>query len=145
MRYQKLFEKNNILLFSYILFFAVLCIVYYLLSMENSFYSGISGILLVILYPTGVFFYGYKTGDRFRAPLSGIVSYAFLIFLILLSANFHDFLNLSHLLLFTGYNLMLLICLGLIGFLASGKEKLQLIIAGILSVIWILIFISGIS
>ncbi|WP_278099497.1 hypothetical protein [Methanoeremita antiquus] len=40
---------------------------------------------------------------------------------------------------------MLLICLGLIGFLASGKEKLQLIIAGILSVIWILIFISGIS
>lgn len=145
MRCQNFFDKKNILFLSYLSFFAVFSFAYYFLSSNNSFYSGIIGISLIILYPVSAFVYGYKTGDRLRAPLAGIVSYTFLILFISLSINFQNSLSSGYLLLFTGYHLTLLICLGFIGFLASGKENLHLIVAGILSVVWVLIFISGIS
>ena len=140
-----IFDRKNLILISSLCFFAILCIVYFHLSSKNSFYSGFIGIFLIILYPTGAFFYGYQTGDKFRAPLFGIISYAFLILLIILSGNFQDHLSQNYLLLFTGYHMTLLICLGFIGYIASQKEKMQMIISGILCIIWILIFLSGIS
>lgn len=135
MRCQKFFDKKTPF-FIISFFFAVFSFAYYFLSSKNSFYSGIIGIILIILYPVGAFFYGYKTGDRFRSPLAGIVSYTFLILFISLLVNFQNPLSSGYLLLFAGYHLALLICLGIIGFLASGREKLHLIAAGILSVIW---------
>jgi hypothetical protein len=145
MRYQKFFERKNITFISYISFFAGLCFVYYFLSSKNSFYSGITGIILILLYPVGTFLYGYKTGDRFRAPLAGIISYVFLILFAVLSISFHNPPGIGNLFLFVGYHLVLLIGLGLIGFLASGKGKLYPAMAGLLSIMWILIFLSGIS
>jgi hypothetical protein len=145
MRCQEVYERKNILFISYISFFAVLCFVYYILSSNDSFYSGITGLVLIILYPVGVFLYGYKTADRFRAPLAGIVSYAFLILFAVLSISFQNPPGIKNLFLFAGYHLILLICLGLTGYLASGKEKMYQALAGLLSVAWILIFLSGIS
>lgn len=145
MRYQEIFDKKNIVFISYISFFAVFCFVYFILSTKGSFYSGIAGISLIILYPIGAFLYGYKTGDRLRAPLAGIVSYAFLILFAVLSISFHNPPGIGNLFLFAGYHLVLLIGLGMIGFLASGKEKVYQAVAGLLSIAWILIFLSGIS
>ncbi len=141
----EIFDRKNLILISSLSFFAILCIVYFYLSSINSFYSGFTGIFLIVLYPIGAFFYGYQTGDKFRAPLFGIISYAFFILLIILSGNFQDHLSQNYLLLFTGYHLTLLICLGFIGYIASQNKKIMLIIAGILCIIWFLIFLSGIS
>ncbi|WP_048150149.1 hypothetical protein [Methanolacinia paynteri] len=145
MRCKEVFERKNIIFISYISFFAFFCLIYYILSSKGSFYSGIAGIFLIISYPVGTFLYGYKTGDRFRAPLAGIVSYAFLILFAVSSISFQDSLNIDNIILFVGYHLVLLIGLGMIGFLASGKEKMYQAVAGLLSIAWILFFLSGIS
>ncbi|MBP2133657.1 putative membrane protein YesL [Methanomicrobium sp. W14] len=145
MKTDELINQKNLIFLFYIACFAVLDSLYYLLSRNELFYSGIIGTLLIILYPAGAFCYGYKTGDRFRAPLAGIISYAFLIIFAFFGNNFQNLISSGHILLFTGYHLTLLILTGLIGFLSSGKEKKLLAIAAVLSVIWVIIFISGIS
>lgn len=137
-------NRKNTILFFYVLIFAIVCSALWYFRHENWFFLGIVEILLVFIFPLGALCYGYKTGDSLRSFLAGTLTYGFFILLIL--SDFQNQLwDSTYLLLFAGYHISLLLCAGLIGLLASMKEKLPRSVAVMLSVLWILIFLSGIN
>jgi len=137
-------NRKDIILFFYVLFFAIVCSTLWFFRHENWFFLGIVEIILIFIFPFGALCYGYKTGDSLRSFLAGTLTYGFIILLILSDFQ-NQFWDSNYLLLFAGYHISLLFCAGLIGLLASMKEKLPRSVAVILSVLWILIFLSGIN
>ena len=131
-------ERKNVLLVVYLLSFVIFAAALYVYP--------VLGILVLFMYPAGALLFGYVTGDAIRTVLAGTLSYVFIILLILLSLGmmgFHQ--NLIFPFRFAGYHLTLLFVLGVIGWMASKEEKLPRILALPLSVLWVLLFLSGIS
>lgn len=131
-------EKKNVFLVLYLLGFALFSVVLRIYPP--------SSILVLFLYPVGALLFGYATNDSIRAFFAGILSYAFLPLMILLSPGFEGAaLSPSYLLWFAAYHLILLFIPGLIGYLASKKERIPLVLALALSALWPVLILSGIS
>ena len=131
-------ERKNVLLFLYLFGFAILTGALYVYP--------VLAVIVIFAYPTGALLFGYVTGDSIRAVLAGTLSYVFIILIILLSlgmTGFHQ--TIISPFRFAGYHLTLLFVLGVIGWMASGKESLPRILALPLSALWVLLFLSGIS
>jgi len=140
------FNRKNIILFSYVLAFAIVNVALYYFTRESGFFPGVAEVLVLFLYPSGAFLYGYVTGDGIRSLFAGTLSYAsFILTVMLVTSISNDFKELNYLLLFVGYHLILLLFVGLIGFFASKRQKFSYIISFILVGLWILIFFSGIT
>ena len=131
-------ERKNTLLVLYLLGFAILTV--------GTYAYPILAVILLFAYPAGAMLFGYVTRDSIRAVLAGTLSYVFIILIILLSlgmAGFHQ--TIISPFRFAGYHLTLLFVLGVIGWMASKKERLPRILALPLAVLWVLLFFSGIS
>lgn len=142
----RIFEKKNIILFSYVIAFVFLNVALYYLTCCGGFVSGLAEILFLLLYPLGAFLYGNTTGDGVRSFIAGTLSYASFILMIMLTTDISkDFIELGYLSSFIGYHLILLVVIGLIGFFASRRKRNSYLISCILAGVWILTLISGIS
>lgn len=131
-------ERKDVLLVLYLLGFAILTAAMYVYP--------VLAFIMLFGYPSGAMLFGCLTGDSIRAFLAGTFSYVFLVLLILLSPGFAMYpMDTAYLARFTGYHLILPLCLGLIGWMASKKESLPRILALPLAALWILLFLSGIS
>lgn len=140
------FDRENIILFLYVLAFAIVNFALYYFTLESGFSPGVAEILVLFLYPSGAFLYGYVTCDGIRSFFAGILSYASFILTIMLVTNIlNDFKELNYLLLFVGYHLILLLFIGLIGFFASKRQRFSYIISFILGGLWILVVFAGIN
>ena len=131
-------EKKNVLLILYLLGFALLNAALYVYP--------ILAVILLFAYPAGALICGFVTGDAVRAFLAGMLSYMFFFLIILLSLAFANYsMDTAYLVRFTGYHLTLLFVLGMIGWMSAKEENLPRILALPLSVLWVLLFLSGIS
>jgi|GEM_PF-985763 len=142
----KSFDRKNIILFCYVLAFAIVNFALYYVTLESGLFSGVAEILVLFLYPSGAFLYGYVTCDGIRSFFAGILSYAsFILTVMLVTSILNDFKELNYLFLFVGYHLILLLFIGLIGFFASKRQRFSYIISCILAGLWFLVFFAGIA
>ncbi|MDE4907992.1 hypothetical protein L0665_05140 [Methanogenium marinum] len=131
-------ERKNGLFVLYLLGFAILTV--------GTYAYPILAVILLFAYPAGALLFGYMTGDSIRAFIAGFFSYVFFILIILLSPGFATYpMDTAYLIRFAGYHLVLPFILGVIGWMSSKKENLPRILALPLSVLWVLLFFSGIS
>ncbi|MBP2146608.1 putative membrane protein [Methanofollis sp. W23] len=77
---------------------------------------------------------------------AGTLSYAsFILTAFFTMEGGNSFENQNYLFQFAGYRLLLLFMIGLIGFFASNTQRSYRIIALVVSVLWMLVSISGIT
>lgn len=137
-------DRKNLILLFYVSAFAIINFVLYSFSHENWVFLGVIELLILFLFPFGAFIYGYVTRDRLRSFFAGTLSYVSFILVAMLTSDVQSLFEMNYLFLFVGYHLTLLLIIGLIGFFASKKETSFRVIGFILSVLWILIFLSGV-